>query len=98
VAQDEETLRTTPRDGVDANEIATYPRGARGTALAEWTDGAGQGWLFVRMDAAVGKEVADPDDLRKTPLLGWMRARAVYPLSDTRPAGPLDSLAPFGGP
>jgi hypothetical protein len=96
VAQAYEALRTAPQAGVEENVLLAYRRGARGTAVAEWTDAAGTVWWFVRMDAA-DAEMTDDDfyDLRKTSVLGWMRARAVPPLPDTRLQGPVDTLTPF---
>ncbi|HEX2080773.1 MAG TPA: hypothetical protein VHG08_23915 [Longimicrobium sp.] len=91
-------VRLTPDAADSMNVIVTFAGGSRGVALAEWTDAAGREWWFVRMHPS-GHATADADDpyhLRGAGILGWMPARSLTPLRDTRPRGPVNTLAPFG--
>lgn len=63
------------------NVMAEYGKGARGTAMAERTDGTGRVWWFVRMDGATPPRAAqfEPVDQASRVLrvdrLGWMSSR-----------------------
>lgn len=68
------------------NAMAEYGRGARGTAIAEQTDGTGRVWWFVRMDGATPPRAAQIDApvdhagrVLSIDRLGWMSSRFLTP-------------------
>ena len=87
VSRDGYLLRSKPEIDTASygNQIAVYPRGARGTAHAERRDASGRVWWFVKMDGRTpptrGRpEEEDPSSPIPTDRIGWMSSRFLTPI------------------
>ncbi|HEX8212325.1 MAG TPA: hypothetical protein VF584_19275 [Longimicrobium sp.] len=86
VSRDGYLLRSRPEIDTASygNQIAVYPRGARGTAHAERRDATGRVWWFVKMDGRTPPTTGrpreeDPSSPIPTDRIGWMSSRFLSP-------------------
>lgn len=87
VDRDGYLLRSNPEIDTSSygNQIAVYPRAARGIAYAERRDATGRVWWFVRMDGRTPPTKArpreeDPSSPVRTDRVGWMSSRFLTPV------------------